>query len=271
MIRPTPRLILLTGLAAPLAAVLIVIDPNFWVGAAGYLAALAAAVLADHLASPSVHAVAVGHEAPDRLYMADEGVLAFELAFPPGNGGLNLEALVDVDDRLEDMPLVATALDADRRRGINVPAHSEAARGNADQSALAALAGVALGLISKVRCDELDLICQAIPNLPAVKRAAIQLARRAAVHGVKPQLAAGDGLEFDALREHQPGMDNRGIDWKQSARHRKLLCKEFRAERNHNIILALDTGQLMREPIEGAPEARPRHQRWPGAGVSGAQ
>ena len=253
MIRPTPRLILLTGLAAPLAAVLIVIDPNFWVGAAGYLAALAAAVLADHLASPSVHAVAVGHEAPDRLYMADQGVLAFELAFPPGNGGLKLEALVDVDDRLEDMPLVATALDADSAGALTFPLIPKR-RGEMQINRLWLRWRGSLGLISKVRCDELDLICQAIPNLPAVKRAAIQLARRAAVHGVKPQLAAGDGLEFDALREHQPGMDNRGIDWKQSARHRKLLCKEFRAERNHNIILALDTGQLMREPIDGAPK-----------------
>jgi uncharacterized protein (DUF58 family) len=49
-------------------------------------------------------------------------------------------------------------------------------------------------------------------------------------------------------------MDIRAIDWKHSARHRRLLCKEFTAERNHSIVLAFDTGQLMREPIEGAPK-----------------
>lgn len=253
MIRPTPRLIFLTGLAAPLAAALIVVDPAFWVGAAGYLAALGAAVLADQIASPSARAVAIKHSAPNRLYMADQGVLTFRLAFPQGASGLALDALVDADDRLEDIPPVEAMLDADGYGALSFPLVPKR-RGEMQIKRLWLRWRGPLGLVSKVRCDVLDLTCQAIPNLPAVKRAAIQLARRAAVHGVKPQLAAGDGLEFDALREHQPGMDTRGIDWKQSARHRKLLCKEFKAERNHNIILALDTGQLMREPIEGAPK-----------------
>jgi uncharacterized protein (DUF58 family) len=51
------------------------------------------------------------------------------------------------------------------------------------------------------------------------------------------------------LRDHTSGMDNRFIDWKHSARHRKLLSKEFRIERNHQIVLAFDTGHLMAEPI----------------------
>ena len=48
-------------------------------------------------------------------------------------------------------------------------------------------------------------------------------------------------------------MDHRAIDWKASARHRKLLGQEFRAERNHQVILAVDTGHLMREPLAGIP------------------
>ena len=47
------------------------------------------------------------------------------------------------------------------------------------------------------------------------------------------------------------GMDSRFIDWKHSARHRKLLCKEFRTERNHQVIMAFDTGHLMLEPVDG--------------------
>ena len=50
-----------------------------------------------------------------------------------------------------------------------------------------------------------------------------------------------------------PGLDSRFIDWKHSARHRKLLCKEFRTERNHPIVLAFDTGHLMIEPVDGLP------------------
>jgi uncharacterized protein (DUF58 family) len=49
-------------------------------------------------------------------------------------------------------------------------------------------------------------------------------------------------------------MDRRAIDWKQSARHRQLLAKEFRTERNHNIVFAFDTGRLMCEPLNGVPK-----------------
>ncbi len=61
------------------------------------------------------------------------------------------------------------------------------------------------------------------------------------------------GAEFHALRTFLPGMDRRAIDWKQSARHSTLLAKEFRAERNHHVILAVDSGRLMCEPVAGAP------------------
>jgi uncharacterized protein (DUF58 family) len=49
-------------------------------------------------------------------------------------------------------------------------------------------------------------------------------------------------------------MDHRAMDWKHSARHRKLVCKEFRAERNHQIVIAVDTGYLMSEPLGGIPK-----------------
>jgi uncharacterized protein (DUF58 family) len=48
-------------------------------------------------------------------------------------------------------------------------------------------------------------------------------------------------------------MDRRLIDWKQTARHLNLLAKEVRAERNHQIVFAIDTGRLMCQPIGGAP------------------
>ena len=86
-----------------------------------------------------------------------------------------------------------------------------------------------------------------------MKDEAIRLFARDAMFGLKAQLETGDGSEFHALRELPPGMDRRTIDWKQSARHGKLLAKEFRTERNHPVIFAIDTGRLMCEPLLGAP------------------
>jgi uncharacterized protein (DUF58 family) len=72
--------------------------------------------------------------------------------------------------------------------------------------------------------------------------------------GLKVERFLGDGSEFESLREFVIGLDHRAMDWKASARHRKLLCQEFRAERNHQVVLAVDAGQLMSEPVGGVPK-----------------
>ncbi|MEM6825899.1 MAG: DUF58 domain-containing protein, partial [Pseudomonadota bacterium] len=88
-----------------------------------------------------------------------------------------------------------------------------------------------LGLAWSGRVEELDLSIPAIPDIRGVRRAALALERRSALFGLKPQTTGGDGAEFDALRDYSPGMDRRAVDWKRTAKHRKLLVKEFQAER----------------------------------------
>jgi uncharacterized protein (DUF58 family) len=90
-----------------------------------------------------------------------------------------------------------------------------------------------------------------VPNIRAVRQTAIAFENRDSLIGSKAQQLQGDGSEFDALRDYVPGLDHRAIDWKHTARHRSLVCKEFRAERNHQIVIALDNGRLMGEPIGG--------------------
>jgi len=48
-------------------------------------------------------------------------------------------------------------------------------------------------------------------------------------------------------------MDRRRIDWKASARHTHLYAREYEAERNNPIVLALDCGRAMCEPVAGLP------------------
>ena len=67
---------------------------------------------------------------------------------------------------------------------------------------------------------------------------------------MQAQLGLQERLE-ESLREHSAGLDNRFIDWKRSAKNRKLLSKEFQIERNHQIMFAFDSGRLMLEPING--------------------
>jgi uncharacterized protein (DUF58 family) len=110
-----------------------------------------------------------------------------------------------------------------------------------------------LGLAWCQRVEPLNDKVAITPDLEAVERNATRLFSRTFVHGLKPMKDRGDGSEFDSLAKFETGMDRRLVDWKQSARHMSLLAKEVRAERNHQIAFAIDTGRLMCEPVGGAP------------------
>ncbi|MEM7742745.1 MAG: DUF58 domain-containing protein [Pseudomonadota bacterium] len=105
-------------------------------------------------------------------------------------------------------------------------------------------------------CPRLNLDAQvaAVPNIRAVQSGQIDVTVRSTLYGVKENILKGEGSEFHQLREWVTGMDPRTIDWKHSARHRALMAKEMRAERNHHVILALDNGYLMREEVGGLPK-----------------
>ncbi len=55
----------------------------------------------------------------------------------------------------------------------------------------------------------------------------------------------GKSLNFDDLREYVVGDNVKDIDWKASSRTRKLLVKQYVAEKTHNIMLILDTDKKM--------------------------
>ncbi len=110
-----------------------------------------------------------------------------------------------------------------------------------------------LGLAWCQRIEPLNKDIAITPDLAAVERNAAKLFSRTHVHGLKPLKDRGDGSEFDSLAKFETGMDRRQVDWKQSARHLNLLAKEVRAERNHQIAFAIDTGRLMCEPVAGTP------------------
>ncbi len=110
-----------------------------------------------------------------------------------------------------------------------------------------------LGLVWMLRSTPLDRRILITPDLRPVRSDGVALLSRDAQTGLAIQRNTGAGGEFEALAEYQPGMDRRRIDWKQSARHGELLAKEFRTERDNNIVLAFDCGRTMIEPIDGLP------------------
>lgn len=110
-----------------------------------------------------------------------------------------------------------------------------------------------LGLVWQQRRIELDSTILILPDIRPVRERGAQVFQRHALQGLIAQINRGEGTDFDALVEYRSGMDRRAIDWKQSARHRKLHAKEFRSERNNQIVFAIDGGRQMSEPVAGLP------------------
>jgi uncharacterized protein (DUF58 family) len=108
-----------------------------------------------------------------------------------------------------------------------------------------------LGLAWNQGTVEIGAAFPVLPDLRPVHDQGAKIFQRYALEGMIAQLTRGEGSDFDALVDFRTGMDRRAIDWKQSARHVKLLAKQYRTERNNQIVFAVDTGRQMCEPVAG--------------------
>lgn len=83
------------------------------------------------------------------------------------------------------------------------------------------------------------------PMISVRLRASVAEALRRRDAGTKPVRQLGEGRLFESLREWVPGDDLRHIDWKATARRRKVITRQYEAERRQQVLLVLDTGRLM--------------------------
>lgn len=74
----------------------------------------------------------------------------------------------------------------------------------------------------------------------------------------------GRGMDFDELREYEPGDDVRAIDWNASARTGRTFVKRFREERQLTVVFVVD---MSASGVLGAGEASKREQAVEIAGV----
>ncbi len=253
MIAPTLRAIWLMLLGLPVLMLIAVFAPAFWVISGGWIAIIFGAILVDITLAPRRTAMRVDVDAPPVLYMNSEDAVAITLTAASGPLPMRVNALLETNDYIT--PPNATILKgwADRSHTFTRQLRP-VRRGNGQLRRLWLDWTGPLGLVRVKRVEPLDLDIPVTPNTRWVQEEAVRLYTRDADFGIKMQLERGDGSEFDALREFSTGMDRRAIDWKHSARHRQLLAKEFRTERNHNIVFAFDTGRLMCEPLGGVPK-----------------
>ena len=251
--RPTLRSVILFGSGIPLSLALVVVDQSLWPLGLAYLGLAIILTGADGLRALPWGGLDVRTDPLRTLYIGDTETLDITLSAADGSPATTVEVACDVGSNLETPPLHSAFLVAGQQIRLSIPLMPKR-RGIAQVHRLWLRWRGPLGLTLSQRVHPISAEVPIVPNVRAVRHEAIRLPSLDALFGVKPQSQQGEGSEFEALRDYVPGLNHRSIDWKHSARHHTLLCKEFRAERNHQIILAFDTGQLMSELVNGIPK-----------------
>lgn len=250
--RPTRRAILLAALGLPVALLPVAVHERLWPFWPAYLGLLALAVGIDMLWAPRRKAVAASVEMPGTLYIGEEEEAVLTVKVPTARRA-PVAVAVDLSERLVPQPPLRGRISGGTAvlRFRLVPTR----RGRIVVERAWVRSPGPLGLMATVATVDLKRQAPVVPNIRPVKTVALRLLSDPELRsGLKIERYRGDGSELDSLKEHAPGDDHRTIDWKASARHRKLISRQFRAERNHQVVLAIDTGRLMCEPLAGIPK-----------------
>jgi uncharacterized protein (DUF58 family) len=90
------------------------------------------------------------------------------------------------------------------------------------------------------------------PNFQESKKDTIYLIRsRQIALEKRHKHQAGQGREFESLREYRESDEWRDICWSATARRAKLISKSYQTERSQTVWLVLDAGRLMRTRVKG--------------------
>ena len=96
-----------------------------------------------------------------------------------------------------------------------------------------------------VRGDEPQSV-RVYPNFRAVTRyALLATSNRTSELGIRQRQRRGEGTEFHQLREYRVGDPLRQIDWRATSRRMKVISREYRDERDQQVLFMLDCGRRM--------------------------
>jgi uncharacterized protein (DUF58 family) len=249
LIYPTRAAVIATAAGAPVALAVAAIMPGRWFLALAWPLAVIMLCVVDALRARGPAKARV--DFPGHAYVGEtvDCIVTVAVDSRPRNAHVALQAspLVGVeDDGRVRIPL-------EKGRGAVLVPLEMLRRGLARFEQLWLRWTGPLGLAWKQDVLAVDGAFPILPDIRPVYDRGAAIFQRNAFEGLITQLTRGEGSDFDSLSDFHPGMDKRTIDWKQSARHMKLLAKHYRTERNNQIVFAVDGGRQMCDPIAGLP------------------
>ena len=252
-ILPTARAAWLTALAAPLAIVIAAAAPGAWIVAPAAGVALLVLVLLDGLIAGRL--VEWKLQSPGDVEVGKPFAVTVLAEFAGRAGRSSPEVALAFEARLNSAGTTTFLLDYDPETASWQGAASLTPnrRGTAEITKLWLRWAGPLGLGARQVSRQVEETIRIWPDLAPVRSPELQNYLRDAQFGLIARRIRGEGTQFEALSEYEPGMDRRRIDWKASARHTRLYARENESERNNQIVFAFDCGQAMCEPVDGLP------------------
>jgi uncharacterized protein (DUF58 family) len=247
---PTPRALVVLAVLAPVALLGYVGPAALDVLLALDLAVLAL-VLVDAALAADPRRLRVERDSPAAFSLGEEGRVGYAWSNPTA---LAARLLVK-----ESRPPILGGGGTPRR--VRVPARGTARealtvrparRGRATAGWLAVRSFGPLGLGLRQAGIELPWSATVFPPLPRRRcSASVAQAVRRRELGVHRLRRLGEGRVFESLREWVPGDDVATIDWKATARRRKLIVRQYEEERRQHVLLVLDAGRLLTAEVAG--------------------
>jgi uncharacterized protein (DUF58 family) len=243
---------MLVAAAAPVALVIGVLAPAHWTLGLLWVALILAATLVDGLLG-AARGIDVHATKPAAAGIGEPFAMQVEVTFPKQSLARDVQVALQPSADIDPGEPVTGPVHLSGQRGVAEIWLHPIKRGQAVVRGLWLRWTGPLGLLAHQRHYPSQHVTAITPDIRAARSEGVRLFQRDALHGLIAQLERGEGSDFEALNEFQPGMDRRSIDWKASARHAELLAKQFRTERDNRIVFAIDCGRTMSEPLDGLP------------------
>lgn len=242
MLLPTTKLLVLLTLPVP---VLILFPVRMvLVLAAGY--DVAALLVAGLTVAASIRAgqIVVQRRLPEHLSLGTTNQVGWEIrnrAHVP----LNFELTEDVPETINRQTPIT--------RGVLLP-HSSAElhyevvptrRGRYEFGDVFLRWRMQLGLVVRQKRIKARDAVKVYPNVASLAKYELAARRRTGEMGLIAARLRGRGNLFESLRDYVPGDDPADAAWKATARHGRLMTRNFETERSQNVLVVLDCGRLM--------------------------
>lgn len=216
---------------------------------AGVLALVLLVAVVDALWTVPPRSLSAERRMPDRLAVGVENPIEVHVRNDSGS-----PVAIEV---LDEAPLALRQSPATCR--LAVAAHSTAStgysvtppeRGDVTFGAINLRWAGPLGLVMRQKRISADATGRVYPRYVDYSRFMLESRIVLRREGPLRRRVAQRADEFESLRDYVPGDDTRRMDWKATARQRRLIVRNYEEERSKDVLLVIDAGRMM-APVAG--------------------